>query len=156
MYELLVVSKISDTDGLLLRVEKVLKDANSLELKLDKLGKKQLAYPIKKQTEADYTVLTFSVGGDAIGNLTDMLRLEQEALLRYLIIKQKIRKPRKKHRVQEAEVKEKVEASKPKVTVVTKKVISDPSVKVRARKGKVESGKKVSKGTRAEKGKKES
>lgn len=119
-YELLVVSKIGESDGLLSRVEKALKDASATELKSDKLGKKVLAYPIKKQTEADYTIFTFNVEGSSIKDLTDLLRLEQEALLRYLILTQKTRKLRKKVTKHEEKVVEKKEESKPKVTVVTK------------------------------------
>lgn len=119
MYELVIVSKISESDGLLGRVEKVLRDAEAEEIKIEKLGKKQLAYPIKKQTEADYTMLNFDVAGSAIEDLSSMLRLEQEALLRHLLIKQKIRKtPRRKLAPKKVEQEVKVEA--PKVTVVTK------------------------------------
>lgn len=120
MYELLIVSKIGESDGLLSRVEKALKDASATELKSDKLGKKVLAYPIKKQTEADYTIFTFNVEGSSIKDLTDLLRLEQEALLRYLILTQKTRKLRKKVAKREEKVVEVKEEKKPKVTVVTK------------------------------------
>lgn len=120
MYELLIVSKLSDTDELLARVEKVLKSANAQDLKTDKLGKKNLAYTIKKQTEASYTVLSFNVEGSAISDLTDMLRLEQESLLRYLILTKKTRKLRKKVNKKSEKVEEVKEDKKPKVTVVTK------------------------------------
>ena len=92
MYELVIVSKISETEGLLSRVEKTLKDANATEVKIEKLGKKILAYPIKKQTEADYIMLNFEAEGKAIAEISDMLRLEQEALLRYLIVRTKVSK----------------------------------------------------------------
>ena len=36
MYELVIVSKISETEGLLSRVEKTLKDANATEVKIEK------------------------------------------------------------------------------------------------------------------------
>lgn len=151
MYELLIVSKINDTDGLLSRVEKMLKDASAVDLKMDKLGKKQLAYPIKKQTEADYAVLTFGAEGTVIGNLTDMLRLEQESLLRYLIIKQKARKASKRKRVVVEEVKEE---KTPKVTVITKpssaKATEGKKVTNESKVSKV-SEKKVSKETKVAK-----
>lgn len=124
MYELVIVSKISESDGLLQRVEKALKDAEATELKVEKLGKKQLAYSIKKQTEADYTMLNFEVAGSAIADLSSMLRLEQDALLRHILIKQKIRKvPRRKLRAKKVEEVAKV-VEAPKVTVVTKTVIA--------------------------------
>lgn len=131
MYELVIVSKISESDGLLQRVEKALKDAEATELKVEKLGKKQLAYPIKKQTEADYTMLNFEVAGSAIADLSSMLRLEQEALLRHMLIKQKIRKvPRRKLRAKKVEEVVKV-VEAPKVTVVTKTVAGGQADKKR-------------------------
>ncbi len=132
MYELLIVSKTNDTDGLIARVEKVLGDAQASDVKVDKLGKKQLAYAIKKESEADYTVFMFDAQGAAISDLWDMLRLEQESLLRYLIIKQKAKKVSKKKKIIAEEVKEK---KTPKVTVVTKKATE--SEKVRESKSKV-------------------
>lgn len=155
MYELVIVSKISESDGLLQRVEKVLKDAEATELKVEKLGKKQLAYPIKKQTEADYTMLNFDVVGSAIADLSSMLRLEQEALLRHMLIKQKIRKvPRRKLRAKRVEEVVKV-VEAPKVTVVTKisekgKVKSDKK-EVSSSSTKVSDDKKVANGAKGTK-----
>lgn len=120
MYELLIVSKISESDVLLGKVEKTLKDIQATEVKVEKLGKKILAYPIKKQTEADYAVFNFNAAGNFIRDITDMLRLEQETLLRYLITVKKTRKLRKKLKKVEEKIVEKKEESKPKVTVVTK------------------------------------
>jgi len=120
MYELLVVSKISESDGLIARVEKALKSASAQELKINKLGKKNLAYNIKKQTEADYTIFTFTGEGTIIGEISEMLRLEQDALLRHMIVKQKVRKLRKKVEKREERVEVKREEKKPQVTIVTK------------------------------------
>lgn len=137
----MIVSKISETEGLLSRVEKTLKDANATDLKIEKLGKKILAYPIKKQTEADYIMLNFEAEGKVISDISDMLRLEQEALLRHILLKKKIRKaPRRRHALKKVVEEKKVEV--PIVTVVTTKVISDPSKKLRTSKGKVKSDKK--------------
>lgn len=120
MYELLIVSKISDSDGLLSKIEKTLKDVNAAEVKVEKLGKKVLAYPIKKQTEADYTVFRFSAEGGAVQGLGDMLRLEQETVLRYLITVEKTRKLRRRVTKRVERVEEVPKESKPKVTVVTR------------------------------------
>lgn len=144
MYQLVIVSKLSESDGLLSRVEKALKDAEASEVKVEKLGKKQLAYPIKKQTEGDYTVVNFDAAGAVIADLSSMLRLEQEALLRHLLIKQKIRvKPRKKLSVRKVEPEVKAEA--PKVTVVTKTATKESSEKTKAAKEKVTKSDKISK-----------
>ena len=120
-YELMIVASTGSNADLLGRVEKALKSANASGVKLDKMGKKQLAYTIKKQQEAEFTVINFEAEGSAISELVDMLRLEQEALLRYLLIKPKTYKIKKKKGTLPKEVKEEQKAA-PKVTVVTKKV----------------------------------
>lgn len=143
MYELLIVSKIGESDGLLSRVEKILKDSSAADVKVEKLGKKTLAYQIKKQAEADYTLMTFNAEGSAISDLTDMLRLEQEALLRYLILVAKAGKLRKKVSKKAERVEEVREEKKPKVTVVTKtKVVEKVKEKKASTKKKVASAKK--------------
>lgn len=120
-YELMIVAKTSGSDGLMSRVEKTLKDISAADVKVDKLGKKTLAFQIKKQTEADYFVLTFSCESSQVAQLSDMLRLEQEDLLRYLFIKAEGKKKVSKSKaVKEPEKIEEVKAEKPKVTVVTK------------------------------------
>jgi small subunit ribosomal protein S6 len=87
-YELmLVVNPASDSKGLISGVEKTVKDAGAKDVKVQNLGKKQLAYKIKRNTEAEYVLLNFDAEGPAIKSLNDKLRLEQEAVLRYLIIK---------------------------------------------------------------------
>lgn len=120
MYELIIAATTGGAESLLSRVEKFLKEAEALDLKVNKLGRKQLAYPIKKQTEAEYFVLNFEAEGANLKSITDKLRLEQEDLLRYMVISAKVFKPskRKGKKVEEALKVEKKEA--PKVTVVTK------------------------------------
>lgn len=127
-YELVIVSKVSESDGLLSRVEKALKDAEATEVKIEKLGKKLLAFPIKKQTEADYIMINFEAEGKAISDISQLLRLEQEALLRHLLIKQKVRKAPRRRILAKKEVEEK-KVEKPKVTVVTKQVTKDQAHK---------------------------
>lgn len=132
MYELMLVSKLGKGDELLSLVEKNLKGANASDLTIDKLGKKPLAYAIKKQTEAEFIVLNFNVEGAAISDLTDILRLEQENMLRYLLTTQKRKKAqKKKFAAKKDEVVVKEEKAKAKVTVVTtnvKKVAGVPQV----------------------------
>ena len=125
MYELMIVATTGGAESLLSRVEKFLKEAEAGDLKVNKLGRKQLAYPIKKQTEAEYIVLNFEAEGVNLKSITDKLRLEQEDLLRYMVISAKAFKPskRKGKKVEEVVKVEKKET--PKVTVVTKKVTSE-------------------------------
>ncbi len=122
MYELMIVATTGGAESLLSRVEKFLKEAEAGDLKVNKLGRKQLAYPIKKQTEAEYIVLNFEAEGSNLKSITDKLRLEQEDLLRYMVINAKAFKPsrRKGKGAKETPKEEPKEAAK--VTVVTKNV----------------------------------
>lgn len=87
-YELMLVAKVEGAESLMSLCEKNVKEASS-DVRVTKLGRKNLAYPISGQSEAEYYVLNFSAQGDAIRNITSKLRLEQETLLRYLIIRTK-------------------------------------------------------------------
>lgn len=135
-YELLIVAKLSGSSDLLARLEKVLKDSKAENINVGKMGKKVLAYPIKKQTEADYFVLNFDALGSSVKDLTDMLRLEQEALLRYLLIKDKPKKASKRKTVVSKKEEVAVKKESPKVTVVTKKVAVPKKVEPKVEKTK--------------------
>lgn len=76
---------IAMADGADERVEKHLKDLAVTDSKKQSLGKKQLAYPIKKVTEAEYFLWTFEAEGSAVNQLDNKLRLEQELILRHLL-----------------------------------------------------------------------
>lgn len=84
---MLVVTPSENVDSLISGVEKSLKGANASDLKVEHLGKKKLAYPISKQTDGEYYLFNFEAPTEAIRTINDKLRLEQEAILRYLIIK---------------------------------------------------------------------
>ena len=122
MYELMVIAKIDSADEVFGKVEKFLKDIKAESLKVERLGKKLLAYPIAKQTEAEYFLYNFEADSQALKSLSDKIRLEPETILRHLLLK--AAKPRKlsKRRsvgVAAVEQEEKTEI-KPKVTVTTK------------------------------------
>lgn len=148
-YELMLAANNEKADQLLGRVEKFIKDANGESVKVERLGKKQLAYQIKKQTDATYFVVNFQAEGEAIKPIWDKLRLEQEDLLRYLLIRKEEKKGKKKKKVSQVSEVAQEEKEKPKVTVVTKKVEKSESVKVPKNKdkkvAKVAKGPKVSK-----------
>jgi len=82
MYELMVIAKADGADE---TVEKHLKDLAVTDSKKQSLGRKQLAYPIKKVTEAEYFLWTFEAEGVAVNQLDNKLRLEQELILRHLL-----------------------------------------------------------------------
>lgn len=90
MYELMVIGNVKvDSDQLLSRMQKMLSAVNASAVRVEKLGRKLLAYPIAKQTEGEYLVFNFEAEGAAISEIDQKLRLEQENVLRYLIVKQK-------------------------------------------------------------------
>src|SRR3990167_7056147 len=89
-YELMaVINPKVDADATAKKIEKFIEDAKAASVKVEKLGRKELAYPIKKQKEADYFLFSFDAGGEEIKGICDKIRLEQEAVLRYLVIKAK-------------------------------------------------------------------
>lgn len=51
-------------------------------------GKKILSYPIKKEKEGLYFILTFETEAESMVKLSDKLRLNKD-ILRYLIVKRK-------------------------------------------------------------------
>lgn len=120
---------IAKADGADEQVEKYLKDAVATDVVKQSLGKKQLAYPIKKLTEAEYFLWTFEAPGSSILPLDTKLRLEQDLVLRHLLT---TFDPKKVTKVSKAasipEVKEEPEVkARPKVTVTTKIVASTKS-----------------------------
>ena len=148
-YELMLVANVDRADQLLSRVEKSIKEANGSSVNVERLGKKTLAYTIKKQTDAAYFVISFKAEGSAIKPVWDKLKLEQEDLLRYLFLKKKDKKSKSKKgrmvspifteasRGKEVSQEDK---EKPKVTVAVKK-----ASKVKSKKEEVAGESKVSK-----------
>ena len=137
MYELMLVTGVDRADQLLTRVEKSLKELNATAIKVDRLGKKQLAYPIKKHADGVYFLVDFEIPAEAIKPISDKLRLEQEDLLRYLLLKkEKVLATRGKRakfvEAIQAQEKEETPTTKPKVTVVTKTKISTKVEKKKA------------------------
>lgn len=124
MYELMVISSgLVDSDQLLSKVEKVLKDAQVSNVISSKLGKRRLAYPIAKQTEAEYLLFNFEAEGDKLATISESLRLEQEDLLRYLIIRVKPQKAAKKTAKAKPVDKAEKRVEKTRVVTETKKLI---------------------------------
>lgn len=130
-YELMVVTRSGDGDSMLSKIEQMVKDAQAASVNVQKLGKKNLAYPIKKQTEAEFALINFEAEGEAVKVISDGLRLEQESLLRYLITRVKERKAKQKARATK-EVKVQEEEKTPETKVRSKK-----TVKVIAKSAKV-------------------
>lgn len=138
MYELIVVGTVDGASALFDRVEKFLKEAGAQNVKSEKMGKKLLAYKIAKQTEGEYFLFNFDADPAEILGLDRKLRLEQEAVLRHLLIKTKAIKVSKARKVLKAEIRTEVKEPevkktevkiKPKVTVTTKVTTSKKEAK---------------------------
>ncbi|MFW5704131.1 MAG: 30S ribosomal protein S6 [Patescibacteria group bacterium] len=81
-YELAVlVRKEADLEN----VKKLLSSANATIEKEDAWGKRELAYPIKKETQAYYYFLDVTVDGGAIEELKQKMNFD-EKVLRYLLL----------------------------------------------------------------------
>lgn len=131
---MLVVNPTADVDPVISRVEKSIKDASATGLKINKLGKKPLSYQIAKHSEGEYVLFDFEAGGEAVGAVSKRLRLEQEAILRYLIIKTKASRVSKISEIKDTRQKE--EPSK-----VTVKTISSKEKKEKVSQRKVSTAK---------------
>jgi ribosomal protein S6 len=122
----MVIAKTDSSDQVFGKIEKFLKDIDAVSVKAEKLGKKILAYPIAKQTEAEYFLYYFEAEGKDLKALSDKIRLEQETVLRHLLITvAKVSKAKRHqgHKTFPEKVEEKKTEEvkvKPTVTVTTK------------------------------------
>ncbi len=93
MYELMVVASPNENaDNFVKKLEGFLTDAKVTSLKTERLGKKPLAYQIRKQAEGEYVLFTFESSSDLPASIVSKLKIEQEAVLRYLLTKTKAAK----------------------------------------------------------------
>lgn len=88
-YELMYIlsSAVSDTDvpAVVAEVDKYLTSQGATLLSQEMLGKKKLAYPIKKTRNGFYVVQTFNFEPRKSQDLDNKLR-SMEAIIRYLVI----------------------------------------------------------------------
>jgi len=132
-YELMIITVAGvGAEPVLAKAEKSIKEAGASSLKVEKLGKKILSYPIAKQQEGEYVLFNFEAPPETIGAISKMLRLEREAILRYLITRTKVARVSRVPRVlQESTVDKKVKEEKPKAKViVTTKTATKTATKV--------------------------
>lgn len=67
-------------------IDKYIKDISSASENAKLLGKKKFAYPIKRETEGFYYIITFSCESKETAKLSNKLKLNEE-VLRYLILR---------------------------------------------------------------------
>jgi small subunit ribosomal protein S6 len=89
-YELMYIlaSSVSDdqipqtTQG----IEQFVVDNGGSEISHEELGKKKLAYPIKKTRNGHYGVITFTAEGKGVNALDAKLRTQKATIIRHIIV----------------------------------------------------------------------
>lgn len=74
-----------ELDSLINKFKKLIKEEKGEVTKIDKWGKRNLAYEIKDFQEAYYVVLNFNVDEKNVSELERVIKLE-EKVIRYLLI----------------------------------------------------------------------
>jgi small subunit ribosomal protein S6 len=75
-----------EVDKTLSRIEKAIKKAKGKLGKIDKWGKRKLAYPIKGQNDGYYAIVTFNGNGEVVRELDRVLKISDE-VIRHLTVK---------------------------------------------------------------------
>jgi len=75
-----------ETDESIKVINDFVSNNNGVVSEHDEWGMKRLAYPIKKFTEGNYSLIKFSILNDKINELNGMLQMN-ESILRHLITK---------------------------------------------------------------------
>jgi small subunit ribosomal protein S6 len=83
-YDLTVLVK--KTDGIEEKVENLVKAMGGKAGRMVEMGKKQLAYPIQKLTEAEYLSWGLELPGEAVVQLQKKLTIDKD-FLRHLLVK---------------------------------------------------------------------
>jgi small subunit ribosomal protein S6 len=89
-YELMYIlaSTVSDDQipSVTEQVKKFVSDAGATEIEETQLGKKKLAYPIKKTRNGHYVVINFDMDSKNINPLDAKIRTQDSTIIRYLLI----------------------------------------------------------------------
>ncbi len=122
-YELMYIlsSAVSDNDvpPIIDEVNKFITDNGGTILSQEMMGKKKLAYPIKKTRNGFYVLQTFNLDGRKLQPLDDKLR-SIESIIRYLAVNVE---EQEKRASKDLKIQEKMKASrKPKVEEVAPEV----------------------------------
>ncbi len=103
-----------EVDSLINKYKKLIQDKEGKVTKVNKWGKRELAYEIKDFTEAYYLVLNFSSEEKDISELERVMRLDEKVIRHLLTLPPKTisRAPKAKSSVKEAKSKAKEEKEK--------------------------------------------
>lgn len=76
----------------IIKYRDLLGDYKAEDLQIKNLGKRRLAYPIKKHLDGTYVQMNYKANGKQVAPLERAMRLSEE-VIRYLTIKLKDKKP---------------------------------------------------------------
>lgn len=105
-----------ELDSFLEKYKKLIQEKKGIIVKIDRWGKRELAYEIKDFQQANYVVISFDLDSQQISELERIIRLD-EKIIRHLLVsrQEKILPVREKpRRVKKQEAKPKSEKEKPK------------------------------------------
>ena len=89
-YELMYIlaSSVSDDQvpATAQTIEQYVTDNSGTEISHEQLGKKKLAYPIKKTRNGHYGVITFTAEGNGVNNLDAKIRTQKAKIIRHIIV----------------------------------------------------------------------
>jgi small subunit ribosomal protein S6 len=87
LYELTVIlaENLEDHKGTVEEIAEVVRGLGAEVDKIDLWGSKRLAYPIKKQQDGFYALITFKITPDAIKEIDRVLSLKA-SVLRHLVV----------------------------------------------------------------------
>lgn len=89
-YELMYIlaSSVSDDQvpSTAQAIEQFVTDNGGTEMSHEQLGKKKLAYPIKKTRNGHYGVITFTAEGKGVNALDAKLRTQKATVIRHIIV----------------------------------------------------------------------
>jgi small subunit ribosomal protein S6 len=89
-YELMYLlgSHVADTDipQISEQIQKFVSDFGGTDIVENQLGKKKLAYPIKKTRNGNYVTVNFTMDTKKINDLDAKIRTQDQVIIRYLLI----------------------------------------------------------------------
>lgn len=89
-YEVMFIVKVGEEDvveAMIKRVEDLITKNGGTVNNIDRMGKRRLAYEVKKQTEGDYTLIEFAIDPSQIKEIDRVIKIN-ESIIRHLIVKQ--------------------------------------------------------------------
>ena len=83
MYVVSPTLAAEDTDKLIEKTQQTIRDGGGEVEKVEKIGRKKMAYPIGHQTEGFYVQMLFRANGSIVNEFERMLR-QSESVLRFI------------------------------------------------------------------------